>query len=59
MSKGTSDYMYYMYLRIQGNTANVSESIVVYMDMHVSGVLRLEKKILLNVATDRDIAEYR
>lgn len=58
MSKGTSDYMYYMYLRIQGNTANVSESIPVYMDMHVSGVLRLEKK-LLNVATDRDIAEYR
>lgn len=59
MSKGTSDYMYYMYLRKQGNTANVSESIPVYMDMHVSGVLRLEKKILLNVATDRDIAEYR
>lgn len=57
--KGTSDYMYYMYLRKQGNTANVSESIPVYMDMHVSGVLRLEKKILLNVATDRDIAEYR
>lgn len=58
MSKGTSDYMYYMYmyLRKQGNTANVSESIPVYMDMHVSGVLRLEKK-LLNVATDRDIAE--
>lgn len=59
MSKGTSDYMYYMYLRKQGNRANVSESIPVYMDMHVSGVLRLEKKILLNVATDRDIAEYR
>lgn len=57
MSKGTSDYMYYMYLRKQGNTANVSESIPVYMDMHVSGVLRLEKKLLLNVATDRDIAE--
>lgn len=56
MSKGTSDYMYYMYLRKQGNTANVSESIPVYMDMHVSGVLRLEKKIL-SVATDRDIAE--
>lgn len=57
MSKGTSDYMYYMYLRKQGNTANVSESIPVYMDMHVSGVLRLEKTLLLNVATDRDIAE--
>lgn len=47
---------WFMYLRKEGNTANVSESIPVYMDMHVSGVLRLEKKIL-SVATDRDIAE--
>lgn len=45
-----------MYFRKEGNIVNVLESILVYMDMYVSGVFRLEKK-LFNVVIDRDIVE--
>lgn len=37
---------WFMYFRKEGNIVNVLESILVYMDMYVSGVFRLEKKII-------------